>query len=73
MSLFTLDFILKKEYAFLAWHILLNMIYFHISSSIPFPANGIILFFFKADSIVYTNHIFFIHSSVAGQTPTMIP
>jgi hypothetical protein len=39
-----------------------------ISSSINFPANDINSFFFMAEysSIVYTYHIFFIHSSVDG-------
>ena len=37
-----------------------------ISRSIHVAANGIILFFLMAESIVYMYHIFFIHSSVDG-------
>ena len=39
-----------------------------ISRSIHVAANGIISFFFMAEyySIIYTYHIFFIHSSVDG-------
>jgi hypothetical protein len=46
------------------WLFLLNM----ISSSVHFPANDIILSFFRTENktIMYIHHIFFIHFSIDG-------